>query len=129
MNIFCALFKYALLRFCAMRPFQICDHALLRFHAFAILRSYQFCAFAIVRFCDFCDMRFALLRNSRFCAIFMTVMISFCDIATLRYCDIAQQIADRNVADSCRRTIPRQSSHMSDPLCALMIILNDWIDY
>ena len=117
-----------------LRSFQICAFAILRYALFSNMR---FCDFALcalfkyaimrfcdMRFCDFCDMRFALLRSSCFCDKFYD-----CDDFISRYCDIAQQIADRNVADSRRRAIPRQSSHVSNPLCALMTILNDWIDY
>ena len=99
-----------------------------------ILRYFQFCAFARFAMCAF-----ALLRNFHFCAILHNyddfilrycdiATLRYCDIVTLRYCDIALQIADRNVADSCRHAILRQSSHISNLLCALMIKLNDRIE-
>ena len=74
------------------------------------LRYLQFCAFALFAICAF-------------------ALFAICDGYVLRYCDIVQQIADRNVADSCRRIFQRQSSLISNLLCALMIKLNDWIDY
>ena len=85
-----------------------------------LLRVYHF---ALLR-----DLRYALLRNLRFCAILHNCdgfILQYCNIVTLRYCDITQQIADCNVADSCRRVVQRQSSHIS----ISVMCFNDWIKW
>ena len=96
-----------------------------------VINEYLLCYFQFFVFARFAMCAFALLRNFYFCAILHNCdgfILRYCDIATLRYCDIVQQITDCNVTDSCRRVVQRQSSHISNLLCALMIKLNDWIE-